>query len=157
MSDEESVTSSVSLSRPRKASSSSSAGPNRSSDLCTPELVEQFVQLFYREVAQDELLGPVFNDVAKVDWATHIPKIATFWQRILFGTEGYSGDPFSAHSAIHAKSPFTVAHFDRWLELFAETLDQQWQGANVERMKQMAANVARGHYQQLSQEPFPEA
>ena len=33
-------------------------------DFCDPDDVVEMVRRFYRDVAQDDLLGPTFNDVA---------------------------------------------------------------------------------------------
>lgn len=107
------------------------------------------VRRFYGDVAQDDLLGPIFNDVAMVDWSEHLPKITLFWCRFLFGTSGYQGNPFRQHAAVHHKRAITAEDFDRWLELFAETVDLGWVGPNAERVKQLAGNVARVHSEQL--------
>jgi len=40
-------------------------------DLDDPQKVAEMVRRFYADVAQDTLLGPVFNDVAHTDWAAH--------------------------------------------------------------------------------------
>ncbi len=118
-------------------------------DLSNEADVEELVRCFYGDVAQDALLGPMFNDVAGVDWSAHIPKLAGFWKRAIFGTPGYAGNPFQKHLEIHSISPFTDAHFARWLELFVETIDLRWSGPNVEQAKTLARNVARVHAEQL--------
>ena len=111
------------------------------------------VRRFYQDVAQDALLGPVFEDVAGVDWAEHLPKITAFWCRMLLGQHGYDGNPLEAHRRIHAQEPFTTAHFTRWLELFHETVEEGWRGPRVVQAKALAARVARVHSVQLSGEP----
>jgi len=119
-------------------------------DLDEPSDVAEMVRRFYRDVAQDDVLGPLFNDVAQVDWAEHIPKLSAFWCRILFGTSGYTGNPFRAHQRVHARRPFTAAHFDRWLELFSEAVDMGWTGTNAETAKALARDVARVHHHRLA-------
>lgn len=118
-------------------------------DLDTPEKVAEMVRRFYQDVAQDDLLGPVFNDVARVNWSEHLPKLSAFWCRALLGIEGYVGNPFRAHALIHAERPFTVAHFERWLELFTDTVELGWQGPTSDRALALAHNVARVHGSQL--------
>jgi hemoglobin len=118
-------------------------------DLDDPSDVAEMVRRFYSDVAQDDLLGPMFNDVAKVDWSAHLPKLTAFWCRALFGIGGYAGNPFQAHERINAQEPFTLAHFERWLDLFFETVELGWVGPNTERVKALAANVARVHSEQL--------
>ena len=133
----------------REASECDVTTPGPTRDLDDPAQVAELVRRFYADVAQDDLLGPMFNDVAQVDWSLHLPKLTAFWCRLLFATPGYEGNPFRAHQLIHARQPFTAAHFERWLELFFETLDLGWTGPNVERVKAHATKVARGHATQL--------
>ncbi len=123
--------------------------PQPTRDLLDPGDVGDMVQRFYRDVAQDDLLGPMFNDVARVDWSEHLPKLTAFWCRALFGTSGYTGNPFRAHQLVHAQRAFTAAHFERWLDLFYETIERGWAGPNAEKVKDLAANVARVHREQL--------
>lgn len=123
--------------------------PAPTGDLDTHDAIAEMVRRFYQDVAQDDLLGPVFNDVAAVDWAEHLPKLTAFWCRALLGTTGYSGNPFRAHALVHARAPFTQAHFDRWLELFHETVDMGWTGPRATSALALADNVARVHSQQL--------
>jgi len=118
-------------------------------DLDTPEQVEEMVRRFYGDIAQDDLLGPMFNDVAKVDWSAHLPKLAAFWCRALFSMPGYQGNPYRSHQLIDAQSPFTVAHFERWLDLFTETLDLGWSGPKVDQAKALAYKVAQVHCHQI--------
>jgi hemoglobin len=107
------------------------------------------VRRFYADVTQDDLLGPMFNDVARVDWSEHLPKLAAFWCRALLGQEGYAGNPFRAHALVHQQRAFTPAHFERWLTLFHETLELGWIGPLADRAATLADNVARVHSQQL--------
>jgi hemoglobin len=123
--------------------------PAPSRDLDCPEEIAEMVRRFYADVAQDDLLGPVFNDVAGVDWSAHLPKLTAFWCRALVGLPGYAGNPFQAHARIHRQAPFTAAHFERWLSLFHETLELGWTGPRADRAAELAANVARVHRQQL--------
>lgn len=118
-------------------------------DLDTPEQITDMVRRFYTSVNTDDIVGPVFNDVAQVDWDRHIPKLTAFWARALLGIAGYQGNPFARHAHIHETSPLTPAHFERWLALFEANLDQRWAGPNTERARALVHNVARVHAAQL--------
>lgn len=118
-------------------------------DLDSPEQIAEMVRRFYADVAQDDLLGPIFHDVARVDWSEHLPKLTAFWCRALLGQSGYAGNPFQAHAQVHHRQPFTTAHFERWLSLFHDTVELGWVGPNAERALALAENVARVHRQQL--------
>lgn len=123
--------------------------PEPTRDLDTPEEMAEMVRRFYADIAMDDLLGPMFEDVAGVDWSEHLPKLAAFWCRALLGLPGYSGNPFRAHALVHDQRAFTPAHFERWLSLFHDTLELGWVGPNVDRALQLADNVARVHSEQL--------
>ena len=123
--------------------------PAPTSDLEAESDIAELVRRFYADVAQDELLGPMFNDVARVDWSEHLPKLTAFWCRALLGQPGYEGNPFRAHVLIHNQRPFTTAQFERWLSLFHETLELGWVGPIAQRAAALADNVARVHSHQL--------
>jgi hemoglobin len=123
--------------------------PPPTRDLDSVEEIAEMVRRFYADVAMDDLLGPVFEDVAQVDWSEHLPKLTAFWARALIGEPGYSGNPFRSHAETHAQSPFTPAHFRRWLTLFHETIELGWVGPRADRARELADNVARVHSEQL--------
>ncbi|MFN8015414.1 MAG: group III truncated hemoglobin [Acidimicrobiia bacterium] len=126
----------------------------RNCDLDNEVEIGEMVRRFYSAVAQDDLLGHIFNDVAHVDWTTHIPKIKDFWCKILLGIEGYEGNPIEAHAIIHSKEPFTHEHFRRWLEIFQETVDLGWEGPYAQEIKRKAVKVALVHSRLLTGKPL---
>jgi hemoglobin len=123
--------------------------PAPTGDLDTAGEIAEMVRRFYADVAQDDVLGPMFNEVAKVDWSDHLPKLTAFWCRALLGQPGYEGNPFRSHMLVHARRELTPAHFERWLTLFHETLELGWTGPNAQRARDLADNVARVHSHQL--------
>ncbi|HET8619141.1 MAG TPA: group III truncated hemoglobin [Acidimicrobiales bacterium] len=124
--------------------------PDPTRDLDDPEEIAEMVRRFYADVAQDDLLGPMFDDVARVDWSEHLPKLTAFWCRALLDLPGYSGNPFRAHALVHAQRSFTPAHFERWLTLFQDTVELGWVGPNATRALDLAGAVARVHSLQLT-------
>src|SRR5690606_39524850 len=100
--------------------------PAPTRDLDTPGEIAEMVRRFYADVAMDDLLGPMFEDVARVDWSEHLPKLTAFWCRALLGLPGYTGNPFRAPLEVHRQEPFTPAHFERWLSLFRDTVELGW-------------------------------
>lgn len=129
------------------------APQRRGRDLDDPAEIAELVRRFYADVAQDDVLGPMFNDVAKVDWSEHLPKLTAFWCRALLSMPGYQGNPFRQHQLVNARRAFAPAHFARWLELFEETVDLGWAGPKVEQAKALAHRVAMVHSRQLAGEP----
>jgi hemoglobin len=127
--------------------------PPPTRDLDSPEEIAEMVRRFYQDVAQDDLLGPVFNDVAQVDWAEHLPKLTAFWCRALLAQPGYEGNPFRSHSEVHERSPFRAEHFERWLSLFRDTVELGWVGPNASHAVAFAERVAQVHSARLVGEP----
>jgi hemoglobin len=78
-------------------------------DVDDVDQIAELVRRFYGDVAQDDVLGPIFVDVAQVDWSEHLPKLTAFWSRALLGTPGYAGNPFRAH-ARDPLAPVVRAH-----------------------------------------------
>ncbi len=124
--------------------------PAPTRDLDDPEEIAEMVRRFYSDVAQDDLLGPMFNNVARVDWSEHLPKLTDYWCRFLLGRPGYAGNPLRAHQLVHEKRAFTDRHFERWLDLFFETIDLGWRGPTADKARALAARVAAAHRRQLS-------
>ena len=104
--------------------------------------IELLVNSFYEKVKQDETIGYIFNDVAKVDWTVHLPIMYNFWEMMIFGTGPYKGDPMTKHIQLNEKTPLESIHFDRWKKLFIETVDDLFQGEKAEDAKGRASHIA---------------
>jgi hemoglobin len=111
-------------------------------DLGSRSQIHDLVVRFYREIVFDDLLGPVFEEVAEVDWSTHIPKLIDYWCRVLLGEPGYDGYILHAHQEVHEIESFRPELFDRWYFLFVEAIDAGWRGPIAERAKAHAARTA---------------
>jgi hemoglobin len=112
------------------------------------------IDRFYDRVKADALIGPIFNDVAKVDWNHHLPKIYDFWDSLLFGANNYRGRPFAPHIRLDLKEE----HFQRWLSLFFLTVDEFYVGLKAEEIKDRAYNIGNMFYkniQRLGADPEP--
>lgn len=83
----------------------------------------------------DEVLGPIFNDVAEVDWNQHLPLLERFWNTQLFGAGTYQGAAMPAHIRLHRRFPRRDEHFDRWLDLFCDVVDARFVGPMAENTK----------------------
>lgn len=107
----------------------------------TKEDVALMVDLFYTEVVKDKLLGPVFNEIAKVDWDTHLPKMYTFWESQLFDKNTYQGNPMAVHKHLNTKHPLNSSHFKKWIALFNKNIDDHFTGERAEKAKQRALSI----------------
>ena len=104
--------------------------------------IETLVNAFYERVRCDELLGFIFNDVARTDWSAHLPKMYAFWETVLFRSGGYRGDPLAAHAKLTPLTEMGRPQFDRWLALFRATVDDLFAGEHAEHIKSCAADMA---------------
>jgi hemoglobin len=111
-------------------------------DIATRGDIEHLVNGFYERVRGDELLGPIFDDVARTDWAHHLPKMYTFWEGVLFGIAGFRGSPLAIHRQLASRVPLGGQEFGRWLDLFHETVDTLFSGAGAEGAKTTAQRIA---------------
>ena len=118
-------------------------------DLDSRSQIHDLVVAFYREVVFDDLLAPVFGEVAEVDWSAHIPKLIDYWCRVLLGEAGYAGFILAAHRHVHDLEPFRLEHFDRWYTLWIDTIDGRWAGPTAERAKRHASRVGASLSHQL--------
>ena len=114
----------------------------RKTDLDNREQVDRFVDSFYERLLQDEILAPIFLDVASVDLAVHLPHIKDYWAKLLLGETAYRRHTMNIHRRLHGKRTLTEADFERWLDYFVKAVDSGWEGPKAERAKQIAAVIA---------------
>jgi len=105
-------------------------------DISSPEDVKTLVDAFYHGVKSDPVIGYIFNDVAQINWADHLPKMYSFWEFALLGTASYKGNPMMKHIALNAKETLTQEHFERWVVLWEATTDQFFKGEIANRAKE---------------------
>jgi hemoglobin len=113
-----------------------------SRDIATRDDIVSLVDGFYARVREDDLLGPIFNDIARVDWAAHLPKMYDFWDSVLFGRAQFKGNPLAVHRALATRAPMTDAAFGRWIVLFHATVDDLFSGPVAFEAKQRAVRIA---------------
>lgn len=91
---------------------------------------------------EDEEIGFIFTDVAKINLEHHLPILHDFWESTLFHTARYSGNPIQVHLALNQKVKLTKAHFDRWLHLWNATIDSLFSGPTADQAKTRALSIA---------------
>jgi hemoglobin len=104
-------------------------------DIETRYDVELFVNRFYDKVKTDDLLGPVFKNL---NWPHHLPVMYNFWSSLLLGDQTYSGNPLQKHLPLS----IDAQHFQQWLKLFTQTLDENFSGEKTAEAKQRAQSIA---------------
>lgn len=100
------------------------------------------VDHFYSKVQDNQTIGPIFTQVANVDWSHHLPKMYDFWESILFGKAIYKGNPMLTHFALNEKAPLKTEEFNTWKTIFYEVVDELFAGENAETIKQKAQSIA---------------
>ena len=118
------------------------AQPGAVGDLADRGDVERLVRGFYRRAFADELLGPVFLDVARMDLEAHLPVMCDFWETVLFRAGLYRRNALTVHTELHALFPLRAEHFARWLTLRTATVDEHFAGHKAELAKTQAARIA---------------
>jgi len=111
-------------------------------DLAGRADIERLVNTFYDKVQKDDLLGFIFNDVAKLDWSLHLPKMYAFWETVLFRSGGFTGNPLAAHARLVPLTAMGRPQFDRWLAIFRATVDELFSGQKAELIKNCAGDMA---------------
>ena len=119
-------------------------------DLSTEADIVKLVYTFYARVNADALLRPVFNDVAQVDWATHLPTMYDFWSSVLLGTSRYKGRPFAKHFPL----PITSEHFKQWLALFHASVDELFEGPKATDAKARAQSIGAMFEHRMTPNPM---
>ena len=104
--------------------------------------IERLVNTFYEKVRSDDLLGFIFNEVAKTDWSTHLPKMYAFWETMVFRTGGYVGNPLAMHARLVPLTAMGRPQFDRWLSIFTATVDELFAGERADHLKSAASDMA---------------
>ncbi|MEZ5344207.1 MAG: group III truncated hemoglobin [Pyrinomonadaceae bacterium] len=107
--------------------------------------IDRLMISFYEKVMKDETIGYLFTEVAKLDLDHHLPVIGDFWETLLFQTGNYQRhgrNPLRVHAGIHEKSSLYLHHFERWLEIFGECVNENFEGERADFMKLRAGMIA---------------
>lgn len=97
--------------------------------------IKTLVDSFYDKVKADTVIGPLFSHV---DWPHHLPVMYDFWSSMLLGDQTYRGNPLQKHLPL----PLQREHFERWLKLFTETVNENFEGDKAEEVKMRAQSIA---------------
>ncbi|BDS13598.1 group III truncated hemoglobin [Aureispira anguillae] len=111
---------------------------NNNKDITSEKDVVLMVDSFYEKVNKNPLLSYVFNDFSQVDWEAHLPKMYRFWNTLILGKRTYKGNPFAAHISLPIKSQ----HFEQWVKIFEQNIDEHFVGPVAEDTKKRANSIA---------------
>lgn len=119
-------------------------------DRTTDESIAFLVHAFYEKVRRDPQLKPIFNQAIGGEWAAHMAKMADFWSAAMRISRGYNGDMLAAHRPLDGLSP---ALFERWLELFEQTIAEHFTTEVGAALRDRARKTARNLQLALSHLP----
>jgi hemoglobin len=109
------------------------------------EDVSKLVRTFYSKVRMNAHLGPIFNEIVK-DWELHLEHLTDFWEMVLLQSGPGAGkfNPIPVHKEVdnQTENDISEVHFENWLELWFETLDQYFEGEVAEHAKAHAQKMA---------------
>jgi hemoglobin len=118
--------------------------------------IELLIVRFYEKIKTDSMLGPIFTEVAKVNWEKHLPIMIGFWDNALFYNGTYSGNPMKTHQHLHHIFPLNEEHFKQWLFLFSSSVNELFSGKNAILINQKALNIATVLQAKIFSEHFRE-
>ena len=101
--------------------------------------LKRLVETFYERVRTDALIEPVFND-AIGDWPEHLKKLQAFWSSVMLTSGRYKGQPLPAH--IRHGARIDGVAFERWLDLWKQVTDEQFEPAVAARFQEKAGRIA---------------
>ncbi|WP_214364549.1 group III truncated hemoglobin [Pseudonocardia sp. H11422] len=117
-------------------------GADRRRDIADRDDITALVTAFYRRAFADDVLGPIFVDIARMDLPVHLPVMCDFWETVLLHAGRYRRNALRPHLALNAKVELTEVHFARWLDLWTATVDERHRGDVTELAKVQAARIA---------------
>ena len=100
-------------------------------DIATLKDVHFLVDKFYERVQDDPFLGPIFNKRLSGKWEMHHRRLYRFWHTVLLRRPDYYGNPVPTHFTMNIDQ----RHFDQWLVIWTETVDNNFEGVIAERAK----------------------
>ncbi|WP_346238851.1 group III truncated hemoglobin [Niabella insulamsoli] len=101
------------------------------------------VQSFYQKATRDEVIGYIFQQAPGFVLEQHLPIMISFWETLLFGVAGYKGNPMLKHVLLHRNIPLKAEHFDRWINLWRETVSSHFEGHVAHEAMNKAASIAK--------------
>lgn len=102
--------------------------------------IHLLVKSFYDRLNQDKLLAPLFE---QINWENHIPAMVAFWNNVIFNDGEYQGNPINTLRDIHKRIHLRPEHFDHWIHVFENTVDELFKGPHALLAKSKARSIAQ--------------
>ncbi len=122
-------------------------------DLDTESAIDELVMRFYYKLLNDDVMAPLFYDVAKIHVASHIRHITLYWYKLLLQDKRYQRHTMRIHRHLDREFPLKGIHFEIWLHDFVETVDEHFAGPNAMKAKHIARRFITHLYAQTHDVP----
>lgn len=103
-------------------------------DISSSNDIHFLVNRFYSKVKKDDVLNPYFEHL---NWSEHLPRMEKFWRFAVLDETGYTTNVTEKHLSLKLNKTL----FDRWIELFNQTVDENFTGKNAEKAKLKAFHM----------------
>lgn len=113
-------------------------------DVQTQDDLYKIVNDFYKKLFADDRINYIFTKVIPVheNLEEHLQTLVKFWSQAILGTGGYFNNLTQMHLDVDMKSHLTKELFEIWLTHFEAAINENFEGLNCERMKNMAHNLS---------------
>lgn len=111
-------------------------------DIATTEDIQHLVTAFYDKAMVDDVIGFFFTEIVQLSLEKHIPIIVSFWETILLDKGTYKGNPMDKHFHLNNLSPIQPHHFQRWLQLWEATINENFSGNKATEAINRARTIA---------------
>lgn len=99
--------------------------------------IRLLVDKFYERASHDELLAPIF--AKRFTGKEHpLEPLYQYWYSVVFEEKSSASPPFPKHADL----PLTHKHFDRWLSIFHQTVDDLFTGTTAADAKVKAIRMS---------------
>jgi len=118
----------------------------------TRKNIRNMVDRFYSKILKDELLADFFieklgDEMITDEWQNHLTLLTSFWASIILNDGSYKGQPIKPH--MHMKG-LKRESFERWLELFSETVDKLYVKESADLFKTNSESIAKNFIKLLN-------
>ncbi len=72
----------------------------------------------------------------------HLQILVDFWDNVIFHSGTYRKNAMRPHIELHQEKPFSEKHFEIWLQLFNQSIDEHFEGENTNIIKNRALSIA---------------
>ncbi|MEA2072596.1 MAG: group III truncated hemoglobin [Campylobacterota bacterium] len=110
----------------------------------TKENIRKMVDRFYSQILKDEIVADFFieklgDEMISDEWQVHLNLLTDFWASTILGDASYTGQPLKPHMHMEGLKRET---FERWLELFFESVDKYYTEEPASIFKNKSQTIA---------------